>query len=233
MDNFIDYLYNLLVKYNTYFIIKQHINADTNKALSDLYSTMKERSVKELEDFCINQQNNKTPSILLEIYKRCNRFMEVNKEQYDTHRIWDNLNTSNVYEQSKAYCRLIDYYFSIDINGYQERGISTNVHKYKEQPNLIDLITIPEGSTTTKGEIIKSVQSMLKVPKDIAMIALALWEKGYVSLQKERTDIRKALFIEADKIGIEVGSESNFNSHIRNHKKGNITELKDWISKLP
>lgn len=133
MDNFIDYLYNLLVKYNTYFIIKQHINADTNKALSDLYSTMKERSVKELEDFCINQQNNKTPSILLEIYKRCNRFMEVNKEQYDTHRIWDNLNTSNVYEQSKTYCRLIDYYFSIDINGYQERGINT---KRKQQVEL-------------------------------------------------------------------------------------------------
>ncbi len=202
----------------------------------------------KLDEYCLNNRDYK-PKFIADIQERLARFMKDNEIAHSGMDIEKgHYNDFDfLYQCCEEWIDIIDYYFpsnkehdgeDIAVKEPQQMVISKDISNdrksnLKKVPDLIDLITIPEGSTTTKEEIIISVQSMLKVPKDIAMTALALWEKGYVSLQKEQTDIRKALFKEAEKIGIEAGSESNFNSHIRNHRKGNITELKDWISKLP
>lgn len=135
-------------------------------------------------------------------------------------------------------------------------GIGYRIYKLKEkqeyiypakkrldnerQPTLGDLLIIPKSIDVSKEDILKAVHEILTSPNRIirpisfALTVLALWAKGYIAFEEDRTDIRKA--IKAINPG-KFGTDANYNATIIRYtdSKGNpiISKIKGYIERLP
>lgn len=108
------------------------------------------------------------------------------------------------------------------------------------QPTLSDLLIIPKSIDVSKEDILKAVHEILTSPNRIirpisfALTVLALWAKGYIAFEEDRTDIRKA--IKAINPG-KFGTDANYNATIIRYtdSKGNpiISKIKGYIERLP